>query len=209
MRKRLVLMGIALLLTIPLAFLLKDVAQQIFLIELPQTAWRLRLLLQIVPQTAIWTFLLGLVLLIAVRSLVRREAPPRQESDTGAEQLGQISAIARRIEHASDLAYFRRSLASELRSLTLEVMAHQHRATPEQMRRLLMDEGLEIPSQVQNYLNQEEAPIRSSPSRLFARLRRRLSRGMRFPQIDPELEQTVQFLESQVGIGPQAEDRYP
>jgi hypothetical protein len=209
MRKRLFPMGIVLLLTIPLAFLLKDVARQVFLIEFPQIVWRLRLLFQIVPQTAIWTFFLGVILLVALRSLIRRETPRRQELEAETEQLGQISAMARRIEHASELAYFRQSLGRELRSLTLDVLAHQYRATSEQMRQYLRDESLEIPPLVQSYLNQEGAPIRSSPSRLFSRIRQRLSPRMRAPRIDPELERTVQFLEFQLGIGAQPEDRRP
>jgi hypothetical protein len=207
MRKRLLPIVAVLLLAIPLAYLLQGLSRQVFLIQVLRFAWTIRALFESLPQTTVWIAFLVIALLIAVRSLIKRRMPGRPESGMEAAQPGQVFVMARRVQRSSELAYSRRSLARDMRALALEVLAYQRRTTSEQMRRELSARRLDVPPEIQAYLNIEQVPIQPRSATLFSRLVRRLSPRARAPQIDPELERVVQFLESQLGIGPQPQDR--
>jgi hypothetical protein len=206
MKTRLLLIGAILLLAIPLAYLLQDVTRQVFLVQILRITWTIRLLFESLPQTITWSILVAVALLIAVRSLMARPIP-EQQPDRATEQLGQVSTLTKRVQRSWELEYSRRSLARDMRALALEVLAYQHRTTAQQIRQDLRTGRLEMPPEIQAYLNMERWPIRMRPTNFLLRLRRRLSPRARAPQMDPELERIVQFLESQLGIGPWLEDR--
>jgi hypothetical protein len=201
MRKRLLLVGAVVLLAVPLVYLLKDLARQVFLVQILRIAWVVRLLFESLPQTSVWAAFLVLASLIAVRSLTGRRRTGQQDSSGMVRKPGQVSAIARQIQHASRLVYPRRSLARSMRVLTLEVLAHQHRSTPGVMMQRLRNGGLELSPAVQAYLNLEQQPMPGRGAGLFSRLRHLLSPRTRTVLIDPDLEQTVRFIESQLEIG--------
>jgi hypothetical protein len=89
------------------------------------------------------------------------------------------------------------------------VLAYQRRSTSEQIRHELRAGRLEVPPEIQAYLDLGRSPVYTPPTSLLARFKRRLWSSMRAPQVDPELERVVQFLESQLEIEHLPEDRPP
>jgi hypothetical protein len=198
MRIRLLLIVAILLLAIPLGFLLRDVTRDIFLMELLRMARGARLLFESVAQTSVWIGFLALALLLALASLIRRGDPSQPAPETEIERPGPIHGLVERIEYAANVDYFRRRLAYDLRTLTLEVLAHQHRTTAEQMRQHLDAGTLAAPEEIQAYLRAKPSPDAARSRGLLSRLKQWLSSGMRAGASDPELERVVQFLESQL-----------
>jgi hypothetical protein len=209
MKKRLLLTAAILALAIPLVYLLKDMAQQFFAIEILRLAWTVRILFESLPQTRLWAAFLAVALFLAARSLIEHRTPRQQEPDLETEQLGQVAVVTGWIQRSWSLAYSRRSLARSMRALTLEVLAYQHRSTPEQIRQELRTGRLEVPPEIQAYLDLGRSPVYTPPTSLLARFRRRLWSSVRAPQVDPELERVVHFLESQLEIDHQPENRSP
>ena len=209
MRIRLLLIVAILLLAIPLGFLLRDVARDVFLMQLLRMARGVRLLFESVAQTTVWIGFLAVALLLALASLIRRGKPHQPTPETETERPGPIQGLAERIEYAANVDYFRRRLAYDLRNLTLEALAHQHRSTAEQMRHHLDAGTLTAPEEVLAYLRAKPSPYAVRSRNLRSRLKQWLSLGMQGGASDPELEGVVQFLESQLMRGPAGDRAAP
>jgi hypothetical protein len=219
MKKRLLWVAAIVALAIPLVYLLRGLARQVLAVEIVRLAWTARILFESLPQTRLWAVFVAIALFIAARSLIERRSPHPLEPDLEAWRPGQVSVVTRWIQRAWRLSYSRRSLARDMRALTLEVLAYQHRTTSQQIRQELRAGRLEVPPEIRAYLDLGQAPVYQPPASWLVRLRRRLWgraeapqwrrlwASVRPPQRDPELEQVVQFLESQLGIESPLTDR--
>ena len=209
MRKRLFLsIVLILLLTVPLALLLRDFARDVFLVELWRVFWGARILFESLPQLPIWGLLLVALLVIALRSLVRRKGMRREEAEDEVEYQGQVRVLTRWIQRALEGEYFRWSLAQHLGGLTWEVMAHQERITPDQVKQRLRAGRLDLPPVIQAYLQSARSPSSTTPAGLLSRIRDRFGSSAQPPSLDPALEGVVRFLEDQLQLPAQPEARH-
>jgi hypothetical protein len=202
MRKRLLAgAAIVVLLTIPIALLLRDFAREVFLVELSRLYWGLSILIGSLPQLVIWGALLAFLLVIALRSLGRRQtrSGPGEGGREPALQ-GPVQVLTRWIQRAAQGEYFRWSLGQHLAKLSWDVMAQRARATPEQLKARLRAGRLDLPPVIEDYMQSTMGSQFLAPMGLLARLRARL-RGFAAPDsFDPALESVVEFLEDQIQI---------
>jgi hypothetical protein len=207
MKKRLLLVGAILLLAVPLAYLLLDVSQHVFVVRILHLVWRVRLLFESLPQTYLWTALVVIAALIVLRRFLARGQPHPPREDVAVQGPGRITTLTRQVQRARKSEYARRSLAREVRDLAVEVLAHERRMTSEQLRRDLRDGRLDLPPEVLSYLNLERWPTQRELPGFFTKLKRRLSWRPKASQPDYELRQVIEFLEAELRRGPQPEDR--
>lgn len=208
MRKRLLLpIVLILLLTVPLALLLRDFARDVVLVELWRMFWGARILFESLPQLLIWGLLLVALLVIAIRSLVRRKGIRREEAEEEVESQGQVRVLAKWIQRALEGEYFRWSLAQRLGGLTWEVLAHRERITPDQVKQRLRAGMLDLPPVIQAYLQSAHSSSPAMSAGLLARIRDRFGSGAQSLSLDYSLEGVVRFLEEQLQVPAQPEDR--
>jgi hypothetical protein len=199
-RRRLLLLGLILLLAAPLVLVLRDFAREAIVVPFLYVLWLGRLLFRSIPQPLLWSLFLALALSVAARSLGRRERPARGTREAEAESPGRVRVWARRIQLAARGDYSRWRLAHYLRKLILDVLTHRERLTPEQLRRRLGTGEVVVPPAVQAYLRAGLMPMPSGPMGLLSRLRQRLRSRARTSPLDADLESAVQFLENQLEV---------
>jgi hypothetical protein len=200
MRRRLLLLGLTLLLAAPLVLVLRDFAREAIVVPLLYVLWLGRLLFQSIPQPLLWSLFLTLVLFVAVRSLVKRRGSVGEMREPEAESPGRVRVWARRIQLAARGDYSRWRLAHYVRKLILDVLAHRERLTPEQLKRRLGTGEVHAPLAVQAYLRAGLMPMPSGPIGFLSRLRHRLRSRARTSPLDADLESAVQFLENQLEV---------
>ncbi|MGD2040942.1 MAG: hypothetical protein PVH11_08955 [Anaerolineae bacterium] len=199
-RLLLLLTAIVLALTVPLALLFRDFVRDVFLVELLRMFWGARLLYESLPQLPLWILLLLLLVVIALRSLVRRPGTVRQQVEPDVEPQGQVRVLARWIERASRGEYFRWSLAQHLGGLAWEIMAQREHTTPAQLKGRRSAGDLDLPPVVEAYLLSDQLPRHSAMASLLATIRDRLGIGGRPLALDPDLVQVIEFLEDQMQV---------
>jgi hypothetical protein len=199
-RKRLLLLGLVLLLAAPLVLVLRDFAREAIVVPLLYVLWLGRLLFRSIPQPLLWSLFLTLVLFVAVRSLGRRGGSAGGMREAEEEYPGRVWVWARRIQLAARGDYSRWRLAHYLRKLILDVLAHRERLTPEQLKRRLGTGEVDAPPAVQAYLRAGLMLMPSGPIGLFSRLRQQLRSRARTSPLDADLESAVQFLENQLEV---------
>jgi hypothetical protein len=155
-----------------------------------------------VPQAPLWILFAGVVLLTAMRSLLRPLETQEKGPEEEAEYPGQVHILAASIERTAQSEYFRWALARQVGELISGVLAYRERTTPEQMRQRLRTDDLSLPPAIQTYLQVGFRPALSRPMNLFSRLKRRLLSSMPGARlaIDPSLEEVIQFLEDQLEV---------
>ncbi len=203
MRKRLLLPAVLLLLTLLLALAFQGFARDVLLLELGRAYWEVRALFESLPQVAVWGLLLAILFVMAARSLYRKRRSPRKKEVEGGITAGQVLLLTRRIQQTSKGSYFRWGMARYLGDLVCEVMAHQVRATPEQLKRRLRAGRLDLPStqsaEIRAYLEFGRAPLPVASSGFLSWLRARRGTGAQPFSSDPPLERVVEFLEERLG----------
>jgi hypothetical protein len=198
MRKRLLPVGIVLLLAVPLVLVLRDLAREVIVVPLLHLLWVGDLYFQSIPQALFWALFSMVALIIAARSLVRDKKPARKKRQTETVGEGQVQVLTRWIRYAAQGGYSKWWLAQHLGELTCEVLAYRERITPGQMREQLRDGDLDAPPEVRAFLQAGLTLTFSRSVSLFSRLRRRLRSSVQTSAPDADLERVVQYLEDRL-----------
>jgi hypothetical protein len=195
-RRRLVPLAVILIVAGLLTLVLQDYARQLIR-PLLFVAWIGRLLVETIPQVFIWGIFVGIALLVAARSLFKRSVtgPPVRRSQPPAE--GRIERWATLIEQSGQETYYRWQLAQPLQALIIDMLAHQQRSTPRQIKQQLAADSIDLPPEIQAYL---QASM-TSFSRLLTDLSRFRPRPTPSP-LDLAPEKIAQFLEDQLDYHP-------
>lgn len=195
-RRHLIILGIILLMTIPLALLLADVTREVIAIELMRILWIGNLFFQNLAQAPLWISLLLFVLIIGARSLLGFPEPKQERTPVETDIPGKVQELQRWIERSMEGEYFRSILAKRLANIALDPLAEQERVTPVQMRERIREGRLDAPPEVRDYFQAGLQPTFSEPTGFLARIRERSVSGA--SSADPHnqsLEQVIQFLE--------------
>lgn len=152
MKKRLLPLLLILLLAGLLAPFLADFMAETVIGPLLYFLWVGRLLLASVPQLCLWSLFLLLVLVIALSSLGRPRLSFRRTRQPQAEPTNRIEGWINLLQGTEEEIYYKWQLAQHLRDLTLNILADQRQLTPGQTRRLLQAGRLELPPDIQRYL---------------------------------------------------------
>ncbi len=202
-RSLLIFVGLVSLLALPLALAFGRVVRERVAVPLLYMIWFAQLLLRRIPQSLLWAaFLLG-TLLVAARSLIRRQRVRWPVRGAETSRRGRVYVWARRIQWATRRRYARWHLAQHVARLAVDALAYREQIAHEHVRQLVRNGELDAPSQVQAYLQAGVVPLSVSawsPGRpLLAKLRHRLRRAqVAAPNLD--VEQVLQFLERQLDV---------
>lgn len=200
MRKRLWFIGLILVLAIPLVLVLKDFAREAIATPLLYVLWIGDLFFQSIPQVLFWALFLASALIVAGRSLIRGKKPAQQEREAETVRKGQVQILARWLHLAAQEDYFEWRLARHLGELTSAVLAQRERTAVARMRKHLRDGELDLPPEVQAYLQTGLTLAFSKSGSPFSRLLLRLRSSTHTTELDPGPEKVVQFLENQLEV---------
>jgi hypothetical protein len=199
-RKRLWFLGLILVLAIPLVWVLKDFAREAIATPLLYVLWIGDLFFQSIPQVLFWTLFLASALIVAGRSLIRGKKPAQQEREVETVRKGQVQVLTRWLHLAAQEDYFEWRLARHLGELTSAVLAQRERTAIARTRQHLRDGELDLPSEVQDYLQTGLTVTFSKSGSPFSRLLLRLRSRTHTTELDPGPENVVQFLENQLEV---------
>jgi hypothetical protein len=200
-RKRLASIALVLLLTALLVFSLYAVMHEALSAWLAHVYGTIQTYYRTIPQPVLWMVLIGLGVLIAVRSLLPDERQSPQEKTPLASR-GRVQTIRLWIRQAATEIYFDRRLARHLGQLALEIQSYTsgRKIAPGPMRQRL--EGLDLPPHIREYLKTGLDPITAGKPE--AQRGSWLLGWFRSPEIysapDIDLEEIVRYLEDQLEV---------
>lgn len=198
-RNRLLFLALVLLLAVPLMLLLRSFVREAIAVPLLRILWVGQILFQSIPQPLLWALLLTIVLLLAMRSLVRRRKPAQETDRAETVYPGRVRTLTKWLQHIDKGYYFKRRLAQHLVELTAEALAVRERQALGQIRRRL--ESLDAPPEIQAYLQAGLKPVSPQPVGFLSKLARRLRLSTQPSPLDLDPERAIQFLEDQMEVG--------
>ncbi len=202
MRKRLLFIGLGLVIVAILAFALRDYARGLAdIIVAAYQAVRPMIFLAFVPQPVLWFILLLIACIFLADSTLGR--PRRRRGDREVEtprhgRVGEWGQWLRQAKRRPHQDFYRWRLAKNLSMLAMDVLSHGERAGPEQGGPSDGEEVAALPADVQAYLQAGQTVV---PFRRFAFLRRVLRLRSEFSPLDLDPERVVGFLEKQLEVG--------
>ncbi len=198
MRRRWLVLAIALVLAAPLVWALIRSTGRTLAVTFWYVLWYTNLVLKSIPQAACWALFLCLAAAMAIASLVgRRKARPRAEENP-APQRGPVRRLALSIQRAGEGYYFRWLLAGQLSGRIIEAMAAGDPTVAGARRQWWVRNSQDVPPEIRAYA---EAALWGGfwrPDGMRSRLRRAFSSDQAASPLDLDLETVVRFLESQV-----------
>jgi hypothetical protein len=199
----LVFASLVILLALPLALVFGRVVRERVAVPLLYLLWFARLVFRRIPQSLLWAaFVLG-ALLVAARSLIRREQVGWPVRGAETVRRGRVHVWAKRIQWAARRRHAKWYLAQHVAKLAVDALAYREQIAPEHVRQLMRSGELNAPPEVRAYLRVGVVPLSVSarpPERsLLAKLRHCLRRAQD-TALDLDLEQMLQFLERQLDV---------
>ena len=152
MNKKVLLITALLLGAALLAYLVQDFVQQVFLQPLTYIYWSLRQMYRTVPEIIWWVLSLGILMVIALRSLTRRSEAVYNSPEDSSYILSQPQAWMRWVKKKNEGEYSKWHFANKMSNLALALIANRERLTPELARDELLASGLDLPPRIRSYL---------------------------------------------------------
>jgi hypothetical protein len=200
MRKRLLLVGLILLLATPLVPVLKGLVRELITVPILRLIWISQLVFDSIPRLFIWAMFIAISALVAGASLIRLRQPLPEVHPIRLESSGQVRHLTRRIQHMGQDDYFKWSFSQHLRELILKVLAESERTTVEEIKRRVRTGQLAVPSEILAYLQVRRKPTYSRPAGIPKVLRNHLRSNERTLPHEADLARVVQFLEDQLDV---------
>jgi hypothetical protein len=136
-----------------LAFLIQDYVRELLIYPLVYLYWSLRLVYEGVPGVIWWGLAIALLLLLALKSLSRREPRLQPAEEFAGHSLSRPQSWMQRIKKTRHGDYFKWQLAREIGQLALASIANHERLTLEQAREKLSTGQLDLPAPIHAYLS--------------------------------------------------------
>lgn len=192
---------------IPLAVLLmlglRNFVRETLVPPLSYTIWLIGILAQTIPQLWLWTGLIVIALILAMRSLDRERRPsPPVVGKSAYPAQGRIDVWAERIDMLLKGKYSRHRFGYFIGKLILDVLSHEERLHFRDIERRLEQGEMDTPPAVRDYLFSRLRPgLNEAKPNLLTRLKRflRLEKPLT-AQLSAELETIVKFLENQMEV---------
>ena len=198
MRRNLTVVALILLISVPLALILRGFTREVILSILLRLSWLARLYIDSLPQPILWVAFISVAFVIAARSLIKRSSSPVMTIEAERLRTGRVHNLMRAIHRTSQGIYFKWRLAQHLLGLTLEVLAHQERTTPLQMKERLKSGVLDAPPEIKAYLLTGLTPILSRRADLITRIKQIFTPTRPISPLDLDPERVIKFLEDQL-----------
>jgi hypothetical protein len=190
---------VSLTLAVILAYLLKDAIRHFLIAPLVYTYRFFRIIYEALPQVAWWVVFLLLLVLLAVRSILRYlKFSPRLPGTGQDDRLSRARSWSHWLQVSRQGDYSRWLLARNIAKLALEILAHQERRSLEQTRQLMQAGKIHLPPEVHAYLRVGlDAPSFRHYSEFLNLLRS--TRSASPLDLDPEV--VIRYLETRIESG--------
>jgi len=196
------------LLALVLLLFFRDTVVNIFVIPLLYLFWLGDLILKSIDQRYLWWFLLGVMVIIALRGLLQQQ----RQNDTSSRvsyrqrQTQRVSFWSAQLRRISSGTYPEEYSKYELRKLILFVLGYSVNLSPGEIEQRLKKGEFELPLEVQPgfQFNQKDSTQAKNTflSRILQRIR--LFSFRKSPansdKVSQEIEETIQYLEKQLEI---------
>jgi hypothetical protein len=208
-RKSLLLAGLALVPTVALMVLLKDVAREALVVPILYTYWLASLAIASLHQGMVWVLLVLAVAIVLLRGLgshPQQPMPDVRDPQPETTSAGRVAFWETQVRLATAPGYSGDSSRHELRKLILGVLAYQQRTTPRQIEQSLQSGEVQVLPEMVPFLETSPGDVALVSPALFARLRGWLQGWSPFRSAPPEmplkqnLERIVQFFETQLEL---------
>lgn len=201
MKKRLLVYGLIPVLTISLAVGLQDFIRDVIVIPLLFIIWFAKLLLKSISQSNLWAIFLLLPLVFFLKSLKRLSPPSKKMEKTPGDVTGTVTIWVERLRNAEKGIHYDRSLKRQIGKLFFSILAYNTGKNPDQIRRGMESEDLEIPSAIQEYIKDDDGDL--PPTRFRSELTslcRALTRKRGDSLLKKDAEKVVKFLEELIEV---------
>ena len=198
MRRRWLVLALALVLAAPLVWaLIRSVGGE-FAVALWYVLWYTDLVLKSIPQAACWALFLCVAAAMAIASLLGRRKVRRRAEEIPAPQRGPVRRLALSIQRAGEGYYSRWLLAGQLSGRIIEALATDDQTAAGARRQWWASNSRDVPPEIRAYVETAMWGGFWRPSGVGSRLRRVFSAEQAASPLDLDLETVVRFLESQV-----------
>ena len=164
MKKRLLILGLILLLAIILTPIIRNFVREVIVIPFLYLFWIGRFFVEAVPQQWLWLGFLSVCLLILGLSLIGKRKRKSRPIVIADKQEGRIESWAKLLDQAKQDDYFKWRLAQQLQKLTLSAIAHQQGQSIKQTRRQMRRGELEMPPELTAYFQASLKPLGHLPA---------------------------------------------
>jgi len=196
-KKRVLLLSLALLAAALLVLVFQDFFRDSIIIPIAYNLWLLRLELESLPHIVPWAILIVILMLVAHRTLsTRRTAQQRKLVPLALRRRGRVEVWATWLHLTRRGDYFRWNLAQQLAQLSVTTLAHLENMPADTIRKRVIDGDIEMPPDVHSYLS---AGLHYRYRGRFTRLLDRLLRRTQPAPTDLNPEQVIAFIEAQMG----------
>lgn len=187
----------AVLAALIIAFLLRDVVEQLIIRPLVYLFWWLGIAYRYIPQPLIWLLLVLFLIYLALGRLADQLGPPGERKEETRPMRGPVLELARQIDRRHGGIYFKWQVARTLGQMALELQelrSHTHS-------RKLETGSLAISAQVRNYLEAglntsfADYPMQSRRS-LASLFRRGKTEPAEITPFDGDIDAVIDYLEA-------------
>lgn len=196
MKNQLLPFSLILLVASLLTLIGRDVMNEAIVTPLLYFFWVAVLVLQSIPQEFIWGLFLLVAVIITWRSLFRRRIRLKPPLPAPPPEPERIEGWLKLLRQADRETYYKWQLAQRLRKLTIDVLAHEARLTPRQIRRRLTGNQLDLPPDILAYLQAS----RTSFGHFSTAKRRFFRHSASATPLDLAPERIAQFLEERFNL---------
>ena len=198
MKKRFSVYVIILVVAIPITLGLEGFVQDIIVVPLLNIILVGTYLLRNIPQSILWAAFMVFAIVLCIRSLTRTSTTLRAIEKSQKNITGPVSIWVKRIRDAGNGVHSERDLKRHLKSLLISTVAYNDGKSRIQIKGSTKSKDLEIPLEIQDYLNvcdNEIPPTHYFLSEIGSLLRTWL--GKRRPiLLNTESENVVKYMEN-------------
>ena len=150
-RRRLAILGVIVIAAL-LAFLLRDVVNQLILVPIAYLLWLLDLVYLSMNQSVWWIAAVFVVLVIIGQSLLPENEPVRKVISFTRRERGSVENLALAMQKSKKGIYFKWLIANRLGKLAYQILLQREHGKPRSVFAPLTSEGWEATPEVQQYL---------------------------------------------------------
>lgn len=207
-KRLLLLMALVFLLVLALLFFFRGLVVSVIVEPLLYLFWLGNLILESIDQRYLWWFLLGVMVIIMVRGLMRQQRGAGKNSRSGYQprQTQRVSFWNTRIRRMASGTYPDEYSKHEFRKLILDVLAYRLNLSSAEVERSLKNGELELPEDIQAaFLQNNGSPAvkgKAWSSRLLQRFKKMLDRdeSLNSQKVNQQIEELILYLNKQLEI---------
>ncbi|MCB0211513.1 MAG: hypothetical protein KDJ52_19400 [Anaerolineae bacterium] len=164
--------------------------REAIVIPLLYILWISRIILAAVPQTALWSCYMGLLLLIMGASLLPRRQKKRSQPPPARDSSSRLQNLTKLIEQAEHDDYFKWRLAQYLQNVSIDALAYHTGQANDVIRQQFKQNSANVPPELQRYFAAGLQPLGSMPS-----AQNRFVKRASTSPLDLDPAEVVKFLE--------------